>query len=70
MNSIIASPKTEAETKAVLDFLNSMNIDVEVYEKPSKEDVLKSLEQGFKELKMHKEGKLKLQNFSELLDEL
>ena len=70
MDSIIASPKTEAETKAVLDFLNSMNIDVEVYEKPSKEEVLKSLEQGFKELKMHKEGKLKLQNFSELLDEL
>ena len=70
MNSIIASPKTEAETKAVLDFLNTMNIDVEVYEKPSKEELLKSIEQGFKELKMHKEGKLKLQNFSELLDEL
>ena len=70
MNSIIASPKTEAETKAVLDFLNTMNIDVEVYEKPSKEEVLKGIEQGFKELKMHKEGKLKLQNFSELLDEL
>lgn len=69
MNSIIASPKTEAETKAILDFLKLMKIDVEVYEKPSKEQVLKSIEQGFKELKMHKEGKLKLQNFSELLDE-
>ena len=69
MNSIIASPKTEAETKAVLDFLKLMKIDVEVYEKPSKEEVLKSIEQGFKELKIHKEGKLKLQNFSELLDE-
>ena len=69
MNSIIASPKTEAETKTILDFLKLMKIDVEVYEKPSKEQVLKSIEQGFKELKMHKEGKLKLQNFSELLGE-
>ena len=43
MNSIIASPKTEAETKAILDFLKLMKIDVEVYEKPSKEQVLKSL---------------------------
>ena len=70
MNSIIANPKTEAESKAVLDFLKSMKIDVEVYEKPSKEEVLKSIEQGFKELKLYKDGKLKLQNFSDLLDEL
>jgi hypothetical protein len=70
MDSIIANPKTKAESKAVLDFLKSMKIDVEVYEKPSKEKVLKGIEQGFKELKMHKKGKLKLQNFSELLDEL
>lgn len=70
MNSIIANPKTEAESKAVLDFLKLMKIDVEVYEKPSKEEVLKSIEQGFKELKLYKDGKLKLQNFSDLLDEL
>lgn len=70
MNSIIASPKTEAETKAVLDFLNSMNIDVEVYEKPSKEEVLKSIEQGAKEVKLYLEGKIKLQNAFELYNEL
>ena len=70
MNSIIASPKTEAETKAVLDFLNSMNIDVEVYEKPSKEEVLKSIEQGAKEVKLYLEGKIKLQNAYELYNEL
>ena len=70
MNSIIASPKTEAETKAVLDFLNSMNIDVEVYEKPSKEEVLKSIEQGAKEVKLYLEGKIKLQNAFELYNEI
>ena len=32
MDSIIANPKTKAESKAILDFLKSMNIDVEVYE--------------------------------------
>ena len=70
MNSIIASPKTEAETKAVLDFLNSMNIDVEVYEKPSKEEVLKSIEEGAKEVKLYLDGKIKLQNAYELYNEL
>ena len=70
MNSIIASPKTEAETKAVLDFLNIMNIDVEVYEKPTKEEVLKSIEQGAKEVKLYLEGKIKLQNAFELYNEL
>ena len=70
MNSIIACPKTEAETKAVLDFLNLMKIDVEVYEKPSKEEVLKSIEQGAKEVKLYLDGKIKLQNAYELYNEL
>jgi hypothetical protein len=70
MDSIIANPKTKAESKVVLDFLKSMKIDAEVYEKPTKEAVLKNIEQGFKELKDYKKGKIKLQNFSELLDEL
>ena len=70
MDSIIASPKTKAESKVILDFLKSMKIDVVVHKKSSKDKVLKSIEQGFKELKMYKEGKIKLQNFSELLDEL
>ena len=70
MNSIIANPKTEAESKAVLDFLKSMKIDVEVYEKPSKEEVLKSIEQGAKEAKLYLEGKIKLQNAFELYNEL
>ena len=70
MNSIIANPKTEAESKAVLDFLKSMKIDVEVYEKPSKEEVLKSIEQGAKEVKLYLEGKIKLQNAFELYNEL
>ncbi len=70
MDSIIASPKTKAESKAILDFLKSMKVDVEVYEKPSKAKVLKNIEQGFKELKMYKEGKIKLQDAFDLYNEL
>lgn len=70
MNSIIANPKTEAESKAVLNFLKSMKINVEIYENPSKEEVLKSIEQGAKEVKLYLEGKIKLQNAFELYNEL
>lgn len=70
MDSIIVNPKTKAESKAVLDFLKSMKIDVEVYEKPTKEEVLKSIEQGAKEVKLYLEGKIKLQNAFELYNEL
>ena len=70
MESIIANPKTKAESKAILDFLKSMKIDVEVYEKPTKEKVLKSIEQGAKEVKLYLEGKIKLQNAFELYNEL
>ena len=70
MDSIIANPKTKAESKAILDFLKSMNIDVEVYEKPTKAKILKSIEQGFKEAKMHEQGKIKLQDAFEVYNEL
>jgi hypothetical protein len=70
MDSIIANPKTRAESEAILDFLNSMKIDVEVIEKPTKEEVLNSIEQGAKEVKLYLEGKIKLQNAFELYNEL
>jgi len=70
MDSIIANPKTKAESKAILDFLKSMNIDVEVYEKPTKAKILKSIEQGFKEAKMYEQGKIKLQDAFEVYNEL
>jgi hypothetical protein len=70
MDAIIANPKSKEESKVILDFLKSMKIDVEVYKKPSKEKTLKSIDQGFKELKMYKEGKIKLQNAFDLYNEL
>ncbi len=60
----------KAESKAVLKVFKSMNIDVQVYEKPSKEEVLNSMEQGAKEVKVYLDGKLKLQNAFELYNEL
>lgn len=37
---------------------------------PTKEDILQSIEQGFKEIKLYQEGKLKLPSAKELLDEI
>ena len=70
MTSIIANPKTKAELQATLDFLQSMKINVEVYEKPAKAKILKSIEQGFKEAKMYEQGKIKLQDAFEVYNEL
>ena len=52
METIIANPKNKAESKAIITFLKSLKVDVEVYKNPTKEDVLKSIEQGAKEAKM------------------
>ena len=46
METIIANPKNKAESKAIISFLKSLKVDVEVYEKPTKKDILKSIEQG------------------------
>mgnify|MGYP000117178930 CR=1 FL=1 len=70
MDTIIANPKTEAESKKIIDFLMSMNIDVEVYEIATKEYILAGIEQGFKEVKLHGQGKIKLRNAFDLYDEL
>ena len=70
METIIANPKNKAESKAIITFLKSLKVDVEVYKNPTKEDVLKSIEQGAKEAKMYSDGKIKLQNAFDLINEL
>lgn len=70
METIIANPKNKKDSKAILDFLASLNVKAEVYEKRTKEDILNSIQQGAKEAKMHIDGKIKLQHFSDLLNEL
>ncbi|UOG66015.1 hypothetical protein MAL04_20575 (plasmid) [Leptospira noguchii] len=37
---------------------------------PSKKEILEGIKQGFKEAKLHREGKIKLKSIKELLDEL
>ncbi len=70
METIIANPKNKTESKAIITFLKSLKVDVEVYKKPTKKDVLKSIGQGAKEAKMYIDGKIKLQNAFDLINEL
>ncbi len=70
MDTIIANPTTKAESKAILDFLKSKKIKAQIFENPTKEYVLNSLEQGARELKLYMDGKIKLQNAFDLYNEL
>ena len=70
METIIANPKNKAESRAIITFLKSLKVDVEVYEKPTKQDILKSIQQGAKEAKMYIDGKIKLKNAFDLINEL
>lgn len=49
-----------------LDFVQIENVD----DGDSKEEIVANLTQGFKELKLYKEGKLKTTSAKEFLDEL
>ncbi|MEQ8712152.1 MAG: hypothetical protein RIC80_03995 [Cyclobacteriaceae bacterium] len=51
-----------------LDFVKIQNSEDET--ELSKEEALLSLEQSLKEVKLHQEGKIKLQSAQEFLDEL
>jgi len=70
METIIATPKNKAEAKAILEFLKKMKVKADVFNEPTKAQVLKSIEQGAKEAKLYTEGKLKLKKASALLNEL
>jgi hypothetical protein len=70
METIIATPKNKAEAKAILEFLKKMKVKADVFNEPTKAQVLKSIAQGAKEAKLYTEGKLKLKKASALLNEL
>jgi hypothetical protein len=70
MDMIISNPKIKEGSKAILEFLKSHKIKVQVYKKTTKEYVLNSLEQGAREVKLYMEGKIKLQNAFDLYNEL
>jgi len=70
METIIVKPKNESESKAVLDFLKKTRIKAEVYEEPSRKEVLNSIEQGAREVHLYLKGKLKLKEARHLLGEI
>jgi len=70
METIIVKPKTNSESKAVLDFLKKTRITVEIYKEPSKADVLNSSEKGAKEVQRYTKGKVRLKEATHLLNEL
>lgn len=70
METIIVKPKNAEEAKEVLEFLKKRKIKKEVYRERTKEEILDSIGQGAKEVRDHLDGKIKLRNINELLDEL
>jgi hypothetical protein len=42
----------------------------EEYVEPTKEEIIEGLKHAIEEVKLHREGKIKLQSFDELLNEL
>jgi len=70
MDTIIIKPKNTAEYKEVLGFLRKLKIKTEIYKTPSKNDVLKDIENGARNATLYLNGKIKLQDAKSLLSEL
>ena len=69
METIIIKSKDSKKTKAVLDFLKKNRMKAEVYPEPSKEQILKNIEKGMREVQLHLKGKIKLKEAKHLFDE-
>jgi hypothetical protein len=70
METIIVKPDNIRQYKEVVDFLRKMKVKPEIYKEPSKQQVLKSIEQGAKEAAAFIKGRKKLKEAKELLSEL
>jgi hypothetical protein len=76
METIIIQPKNKKEFAFVSEFLERTKIKATVKKKKatgagkSKEEILDSIEQGYKEAQLHAAGKLKLKTARELFNEL
>jgi hypothetical protein len=69
METIIIKSKDSKKTKVVLDFLKKNRMKAEVYPEPGKEQILKSIEKGMREVQLHLKGKIKLKEAKHLFDE-
>ncbi len=77
METIIIQPKNKKEFAFVSEFLERTKIKAVVKKDKSakanektKEEILDSIEQGYKQAQFHAAGKIKLKTAKELLDEL
>ncbi len=70
METIVIKSKDSKKTKALLDYLKKNRMKAEVYPEPDKEQILKNIEKGMKEVQQHLQGKIKLKDARKLLDEL
>ena len=70
METIIVKPDNIRQYKEVVDFLRKMKVKTEIYKEPSKQQVLKSIEQGAKEAAAFIKDRKKLKEAKELLSEL
>jgi hypothetical protein len=79
METIIIQPKNKKEFAFVSEFLDRTKIKATVKKSSkrntassakTKEEILDSIERGYKQAQLHAAGKLKLQTLKEFLDEL
>lgn len=70
MKTIIVKSGDSKKTKLVLDFLKKNRMKAEVYREPGKEQILKNIEKGMREVQLHLKGKTKLKEAKHLLDEI
>ncbi len=74
METIIIQPKNKKELAFVSEFLDRTKIKAIIKKKKvagrTKEEILDSIERGYKEAQLHAAGKLKLNSLKEFLDEL
>ena len=70
METIIVKPKDTEEAKEVLEFLKRRKIKKEIYRERTKEQILKGIEKGAKEVSEYLQGKHQLRSAKEFLNEL
>lgn len=70
METIVIKPRSTEKIKRVLDFLKKERIKAEVYKEPSRQEILDGIETAAKEARLYLDGKIKLKDAKQLLDEL
>lgn len=70
METIIVKPKNATQVKEILAFLKSLQVEAEVLAERTKEEILDGIEQGAKETAEFIQGKRKLRNAKDFLNEL